>query len=113
MAVLDTSALLHWPIERCRGQVVSILQQTELSRVDEQRWMLIETLDMEWRTASTDERQVVLDLAAKTGDLPRLSDVDIELLALAIANQTCLVTDDYRMKNVAREAGIDLSLIHI
>ena len=78
MAVLDTSALLHWPIERCRGQVVSILQQTELSRVDEQRWMLIETLDMEWRTASTDERQVVLDLAAKTGDLPRLSDVDID-----------------------------------
>ena len=108
MAVLDTSALLHWPIERCRGQIVSILQQTELSRVDEQRWMLIETLDMEWRTASTDERQVVLDLAAKTGDLPRLSDVDIELLALAIANQTSLVTDDYRMKNVAREAGIDV-----
>ena len=101
MAVLDTSALLHWPIERCRGQVVSILQQTELSRVDEQRWMLIETLDMEWRTATTDERQVVLDLAAKTGDLPRLSDVDIVLLALAIANQTSLVTDDYRMKHGA------------
>jgi len=108
MAVLDTSALLHWPIERCRGQVVSILQQTELSRVDEQRWMLIETLDMEWRTANMDERQVVLDFAAKTGDLPRLSDVDIDLLALAIANQTSLVTDDYRMKNVAREAGIDV-----
>lgn len=72
MAVLDTSALLHWPIERCRGQVVSTLQQTELSRVDEQRWMLIETLDMDWRTASKDERQIVLDIAAKTGDLPRL-----------------------------------------
>ena len=108
MAVLDTSALLHWPIERCRGQMVSTLQQTELSRVDEQRWMLIETLDMDWRTASIDERQVVLDLAAKTGDLPRLSDVDLDLLALAIANKTSLVTDDYRMKNVAREAGIDV-----
>ena len=45
--------------------------------------------------------------AARTGDL-RLSDVDIDLLALALANQTNLVTDDYRMKNVAREAGIDV-----
>ena len=101
MAVLDTSALLNWPIERCRGQLVSMLQQQELSRVDEQRWMLIESLDMDWRTASEVERQSILDTAAKTGDLPRLSDVDIDLLALALANQTNLVTDDY------------LSLIHI
>ena len=50
----------------------------------------------------------MLDIAAKTGDLPRLSDVDIDLLALALSNQTNLVTDDYRMKNVAREAGIDV-----
>lgn len=108
MAVLDTSALLNWPIERCRGQLVSILQQTELSRVDEQRWMLIESLDLDWRTASLEERQVVLEVAAKTGDLPRLSDVDIDLIAIAIANKTNLVTDDYRMKNVAREAGIEV-----
>ena len=108
MAVLDTSALLNWPIERCRGQLVSILQQTELSRVDEQRWMLIESLDLDWRTASHEERQVVLEVAAKTGDLPRLSDVDIDLIAIAIANKTNLVTDDYRMKNVAREAGIEV-----
>ena len=108
MAVLDTSALLNWPIERCRGQIVSILQQQELLRVDEQRWMLIDSLDMDWRTANEDERQNVLEIAAKTGDLPRLSDVDIDLLALALANQTVLVTDDYRMKNVARESCIDI-----
>ena len=108
MAVLDTSALLNWPIERCRGQLVSILQQQELSRVDQQRWMLIDSLDMDWGTASESDRQSILDVAAKTGDLPRLSDVDIDLLALALANQTNLVTDDYRMKNVAREAGIDV-----
>ena len=68
--------------------------------------MLIDSLDMDWRTASEDERQAILDVAAKTGDLPRLSDVDIDLLALALASQSKLVTDDYRMKNVAREAGI-------
>lgn len=108
MAVLDTSALLNWPVERCRGQLVSILQQQELSRVDQQRWMLIDSLDMDWRTASEIERQTVLDVAATTGDLPRLSDVDIDLLALALANQTDLITDDYRMKNVARKAGIEV-----
>ena len=99
MAVLDTSALLSWPIERCRQQIVSILQQTELLNVDEQRWLLIDSLDMDWRTASPEERNVVHELASKTGDLPRLSDVDIDLIALAISNQTTLVTDDYRMKN--------------
>lgn len=106
MAVLDTSALLNWPIERCRGQIVSTLQQTELASVDEQRWLLIETLEMDWRTASLNQREKVHDIASKTGDLPRLSDVDIDLLALALASQSKLVTDDYRMKNVAREAGI-------
>lgn len=106
MAVLDTSALLSWPVERCRGQIVSVLQQVELARVDEQRWLLIDALDMDWRTATPEQRQVVLDVASQTGDLPRLSDVDIDLLALAIANDTDLVTDDYRMKNVARAASI-------
>ncbi len=108
MAVLDTSALLNWPIERCLGQIVSMLQQDELARVDEQRWFLIEGLEMDWRTASDEQRQLVHDVASKTGDLPRLSDVDIDLIALAIVNQTKLVTDDYRMKNVAREAGIEV-----
>ena len=80
MAVLDTSALLNWPIERCRGQIVSMLQQSELASVDEQRWLLIETLEMDWRTATIEERQTAIEIASKTGDLPRLSDVDIDLL---------------------------------
>ena len=84
------------------------LATTRIVSVDQQRWMLIDSLDMDWRTASESDRQSILDVAAKTGDLPRLSDVDIDLLALALANQTNLVTDDYRMKNVAREAGIDV-----
>jgi len=32
--------------------------------------------------------------------------VDLEVLALAIDQNLPLVTDDYRMKNVARKAGI-------
>ena len=108
MAVLDTAALLHWPIERCREQIVSVLQHEELARVDEQRSFLIEGLEMDWQTASEEQRSVVEEIAATTGDLPRLSDVDLDLLALALVNKTNLITDDYRMKNVAREAGIEV-----
>lgn len=111
MAVLDTSALLNWPIERCRGGIVSILQQVELERVDQQRWLLIDTLDMDWRTATEDERNAAIDIASHTGDLPRLSDVDIDLIALAMANKSMLVTDDYRMKNVAMSAGVDVQSV--
>ena len=34
-----------------------------------------------------------------SGDLPRLSDVDVDVLALAIALDATLVTDDYRLQN--------------
>ena len=39
--------------------------------------------------------------AARTGDLAKLSDADLEVLALALELQGCVVTDDYAMQNVA------------
>jgi UPF0271 protein len=47
--------------------------------------------------------------AEKTGDLQKLSETDISVLALAMQLQTALVTDDYALANVAATLGISVS----
>ena len=44
------------------------------------------------------------DCAKATGDLARLSDVDLDVLALALP-EAVLVTDDYRLQNAYQHAG--------
>ncbi|MDC0656029.1 hypothetical protein OAP41_03960, partial [Candidatus Poseidoniaceae archaeon] len=51
MRVLDTAALLHWPVHELNGNICSVGQQAELERVSPQRWMLVQALDIDWRDA--------------------------------------------------------------
>ena len=44
------------------------------------------------------------EVAAKSGDLPRLSDVDLDVLALALGLDVPLFTDDYRLQNTMQSA---------
>jgi rRNA maturation endonuclease Nob1 len=61
--------------------------------------MLVESIDMNWMSCGLDE---ATEAASKTGDLPRLSPVDLEVLALAISTGEKLFTDDYSLQNVCR-----------
>ncbi len=47
------------------------------------------------------------EIAEDVGELGRLSDVDIEVIALALEKKACVVSDDYSIENVCRYAGID------
>lgn len=102
MRVLDTAALLHWPVEQITGNICSQSQQAELERVSPQRWMLIQSIDIEWRDVPPAWLSLASEAAVVSGDLPRLSDVDIDVLALALGMQCPLVTDDYRLQNVMK-----------
>ena len=100
MRVLDTAALLHWPVDQLADGVCAISQQAELERVSPQRSLLVQSLDsIEWRAVPPAWLQDAKEAAASSGDLPRLSDVDVDVLALAIALDAILVTDDYRLQN--------------
>ncbi len=100
MRVLDTAALLHWPVDQLADGVCAISQQAELERVSPQRSLLVQSLDsIEWREVPPAWLQDAKEAAASSGDLPRLSDVDVDVLALAIALDATLVTDDYRLQN--------------
>ena len=102
MPVLDTAALLHWPVERMIGGIVAHSQLEELRRLSPQRAMLIESIDIEWMSVGTTDAE---SAAATTGDLPRLSPVDLDILALALATGEILFTDDYSLQNVCRSVN--------
>lgn len=50
--------------------------------------------------------KTVREAAAKTGDSRRLSETDVEVLALAYELGFELVTDDYSIQNLARVLGV-------
>ena len=99
MPVLDTAALLHWPVERMQGGIVAHSQLEELRRLSQQRAMLVESIEIEWMSLGTGDAE---SAAARTGDLPRLSPVDLDILAIALATGETLFTDDYSLQNVCR-----------
>ena len=105
MRVLDTAALLHWPVSELTGNICAVSQQAELERVSPQRWMLVQALDIDWRDVPPNLLSEAKECAAQSGDLPRLSDVDLDVLALALGLNLPLVTDDYRLQNTMNAAG--------
>ncbi|MBJ63498.1 MAG: hypothetical protein CMB55_05800 [Euryarchaeota archaeon] len=102
MPVLDTAALLHWPVERLCGGIVAHSQLEELRKLSNQRAILVESIEIKWMTVDTKDAEIA---ASETGDLPRLSPVDLDILALAMATGETLFTDDYSLQNVCRNLG--------
>lgn len=51
--------------------------------------------------------ETVKKIAEKTGDIMKLSETDIQVIALAFHLKGILLTDDYAMQNVAKEMGIE------
>lgn len=103
--VLDTAALLHWPPQRLAGGVCAPSQIRELEALSPARALLVESSDLVWRAVSTEALEQAKACAKTTGDLPRLSDVDLDILALALEVNGLLVTDDYRLQNTYQHAG--------
>jgi len=109
--VLDTSALLAWPVERMNGALVVPNQRAELVRISPDRELALDAAELVWAIPSEDALAGARDLATTTGDMAGLSSVDFELLALAIEKGAVLVTDDYRLQNLCELGGISWSSV--
>lgn len=103
MEVLDTAALLAWPLDRLRDAVFAAGQQAEVARLAPSRAMLFEAQGLVFQSPVSLEGATAA--ARETGDLPALSEVDLALIALAFELDLPLVTDDYRMQNVCAHRG--------
>lgn len=114
--VLDTSAFImgYDPSVVHARQVTTPAVEAELlsNAVIRLRLQLArETNKLEFRTASPQFMQQIIEAIQQTGDAGRLSDVDIELLAVALELQeqgysVIVVSDDYSIQNVANQLRI-------
>ncbi len=102
MRVLDTSALLNWPPEKISGGFCALSQKAEVERLSSSKMMLLDTLDIQWIEPTNEMLKYARECAAKSGDLAGLSNVDLEILSIALStDDTILFTDDYRLQNIA------------
>jgi rRNA maturation endonuclease Nob1 len=105
--VLDTAALISWPINRMDSCLVIPSQKEELIRIAPEREVVINAANLVWMIPTEESISKASRLAIETGDMAGLSRVDLDLLALSIGEKRTLVTDDYRLQNIAERAGID------
>jgi UPF0271 protein len=106
--VLDSSALFYGkdvPSERECVVSPGVVQELRRHGMEERLELL---LDIKIRELSPSILAVrtVREAAAKTGDGRRLSETDIEVLALAYEMKYELVTDDYSIQNLAKIMGV-------
>ncbi len=108
--VLDTSVLYYGKdLPQGRELVIppGVVKELTKEGMGERLELLLAT---RVRVSSPSRRSLekVRAAAEKTGDSRRLSDVDMELLALAHELDYELLTDDYSIQNVARAMGLDV-----
>ena len=105
--VLDTAALISWPIIRLNGCYVMPSQKIELCRIYPEKEIKIDSAELIWIEPDKKSLQFATNLAIETGDMAGLSEIDLGILAVSIYLKKTLVTDDYRLQNLAEKAGID------
>ncbi len=104
--VLDTAALISWPVGRMKGCYATPSQKIELYKIYPKKEIEIESADLIWLESDGKSFQIATKLAEETGDMAGLSKIDLGILALSIFVSGTLITDDYRLQNRAQTAGI-------
>ena len=105
--VLDTSALIEWPVSEISGSFIVPSQYSELERISPERLEMIDSIGVIQAVPGGESMEVAREAAVGTGDMSGLSNVDLSLIALALEKSALLVTDDYRMQNIASHIGIE------
>ena len=104
--VLDTGALLAVPMSMISNGFALEGQREELGRLDRNRMEMVE-LFVNWAEPSEESVSAATEIARRSGDLGGLSEIDLELFALAIELNAPLLTDDYRLQNLCSLSGLD------
>ena len=105
MEVLDTAALLSWPLEMLMQGICANSQLNEVQRLSPSHHLMLEAQGPRFETPNPAAIAVATEASQETGDFSGLSSVDLDVLALAFSTGCTLVTDDYRMQNVCSHRG--------
>jgi len=80
--------------------------------LDENSSLYLSVKGLRVESASQKNLRLVMEVSAKTGDIYRLSETDMKVIAKALderekGRKVVLVTDDYSIQNVALALGIE------
>ena len=97
--VLDTAALINWPIELLDGGYVVENQRLELSRVSPERMLSLEAANLIWKRPTIESINQATKISLDTGDLDGLQKLTFHFLHwLSMSRGTCtLMITGYRM----------------
>ena len=104
--VLDTSAFIYLNDFRKFDEIFTIQEVVNEVR-DRISSMKLSGLDL--TIIEPDERSIkeIKDAAKDTGDLEKMSNTDIKVLALAKEKKCTIISDDMCVQNVAEKLGIN------
>jgi len=114
--ILDTSAILSGkPIDLDEVEILTTTGVTKEINPGGKDYFLFQVLlekKLKVNTPSKDSIKKVNIISKETGDLTRLSEVDKEILALALdvekeGKKPVIITDDYSIQNIANALKID------
>ena len=109
--VLDTSAILSGKDLPADSELFSspkIVDELKHGRMKRQLDFLIES-GLKILSPSEKSKEEVVASAENTGDIVRVSDADMEILALAKELKAILLTDDYSIQNIASKLGVEFT----
>lgn len=104
--ILDSSFFLSG-MQPPEGELFTVSEVVDEVRPDRKELGFASALGLSVLTPNDDSIHAVEDAARKTGDISRMSTVDVQLVALAFQLSGILLTDDYSMQNTARSMNVD------
>jgi UPF0271 protein len=104
-AALDTSAIIYLNDFRQFKEIFTIQEVLEEVK-DKVSLMKLSGLKLKVVEPSLNSLKDVKTIAKETGDLEKLSETDVKLLALAKEQKLVIVSDDYNIQNVAERMNI-------
>lgn len=103
--VLDTSAIIYLSDFRKFDDILTVQEVVDEIK-DNITSMKLSTLKLKIVEPSADTVENIKKIASQTGDLEKLSDTDLKVLALAKENNCTIISDDRNIQNVAEKIGL-------
>ncbi|MFN3383752.1 MAG: NOB1 family endonuclease [Archaeoglobaceae archaeon] len=111
--VLDTGAIFQ---RKAVYERMVTIPEVVSEILDENSSLYFSVKNLRVESASEKSIEIVKKIAKKTGDIYKLSETDLKILAKAMderekGNDVVIVTDDYSIQNVAIALGIEFETV--
>ena len=103
--VLDTSAIIYLSDFRKFEEIFTVEEVLEEVK-DRISSLKLSSLNLKVEEPERESLEIVKNAARETGDLEKLSETDLKVIALAKEKDCTIISDDRSVQNVAEKLGI-------